>query len=39
MVHEFYVNHLRNPFSLLAKPIDSARFCLAVDRQVNEYNS
>ncbi|CAM9975519.1 unnamed protein product [Ascophyllum nodosum] len=38
-IHDLYVNNLRNPFSPLAKPIDSAKFRLAVDRQINEYNS
>lgn len=38
-VHNFYVNYLRNPFSPLGKPVDSAKFRLAVDRQINDYNS
>lgn len=38
-VHDFYVNYLRNPFSPLGKPVDSDRFRLAVDRQINDYNS
>ena len=38
-VHNVYVNYLRNPFSPLGKPVDSARFRLAVDRQINDYNS
>ncbi|CAM9107082.1 unnamed protein product [Ectocarpus fasciculatus] len=38
-VHNFYVNYLRNPFSPLAKPVDSAKFRLSVDRQINDYNS
>lgn len=38
-VHNVYVNYLRNPFSPLGKPVDSDRFRLAVDRQINDYNS
>ncbi|CAN0572582.1 unnamed protein product [Ectocarpus sp. 12 AP-2014] len=38
-VHNVYVNYLRNPFSPLAKPVDSAKFRLSVDRQINDYNS
>ena len=39
VVHDLYVSYLRNPFAPLAKPVDSAKFRLAVDRQINDYNS
>eukprot|EP00904_Undaria_pinnatifida_P004109 jgi/Undpi1/1369/HiC_scaffold_11.g04761.m1 len=39
VVHDLYVSYLRNPFAALAKPVESAKFRLAVDRQINDYNS